>query len=245
MIDRDNRATRILLVEDDEEIAEPLLFGLRAEGFEVQHATDGRRGLELARGGWPDLVLLDVMLPGLDGFAVCRTLRAESAVPILMLTARGQELDRVMGLELGADDYVVKPFSFRELLARVRATLRRRRLDRGDAPTPADRLVVGELVLDRAARLAWRAGEPLELTQREFNLLALLMEQAGRAVPRQELLDRIWGEDWVGDTRTLDVHVRWLREKLEADPSAPRYLQTVRGYGYRFVDPDAPATPAP
>ncbi len=236
--------TRILLVEDDEEIAEPLVFGLRKEGCEVLHAADGTQGLALARGGQPDLVLLDVMLPGIDGFRLCRLLREESAVPVIMLTARGQELDRVMGLELGADDYVVKPFSFRELMARVRATLRRRELDRGTAPLVAERVVVGGIALDRAARLAWRDGHPVELTPREFDLLAALMERCGQAVPRAELFDRVWGDGWIGDPRTLDVHVRWLREKLEADPSAPRYLQTVRGYGYRFVDPGAP-TDAP
>jgi DNA-binding response OmpR family regulator len=230
---------RILLVEDDEKIAEPLIFGLEKEGCQVLHAVDGPRGLELARGGQPDVILLDVMLPGIDGFRLCRILRQESAVPIIMLTARGQELDRVMGLEIGADDYVVKPFSFRELLARVRAALRRRELDRGERPVAAERVTVGCIALDRAARLVWRGDHQVELTPREFNLLAVLMERRGQAVSRSELFDRVWGEGWIGDPRTLDVHVRWLREKLEDDPSAPRYLQTVRGYGYRFVDPGA------
>jgi DNA-binding response OmpR family regulator len=233
--------TRILLVEDDAEIAEPLIFGLQKEGCEVLHAADGSQGLALARSGQPDLVLLDVMLPGMDGFRLCRTLREESAVPIIMLTARGQELDRVMGLEIGADDYVVKPFSFRELMARVRATLRRQELDRGTSSVPAERSAIGSIGLDRAARLVWRAEQPVDLTPREFNLLVVLMERCGQAVPRAELFDRVWGENWVGDPRTLDVHIRWLREKLEDDPSAPRYIQTVRGYGYRFVDPGAPA----
>jgi DNA-binding response OmpR family regulator len=227
-------------VEDDEVIAEPLVFGLQREGYRVIHATDGLQGLALARRQRPDIVLLDVMLPGLDGFGVCRALRSESAVRIIMLTARGQELDRVMGLEIGADDYVVKPFSFRELIARLRAALRRRQLDRGEASVVEDRLVVGEIDLDRAARLVWRAGRPVSLTHREFDLLALLMQHPGRALPRQELLDRVWGEGWIGDPRTLDVHVRWLREKLEDDPSVPRHILTVRGYGYRLVDPDAP-----
>jgi DNA-binding response OmpR family regulator len=243
MIESAHQPITILLVEDDEQIAEPLIFGLKQEQFRVLHAVDGRDGLDLARTERPDLVLLDVMLPGLDGFSFCRALRADSAVPIIMLTARGQELDRVMGLELGADDYVVKPFSFRELVARVRAALRRRALDRGEGPA-ADRLTAGEISLDRAARLVWRSGRPIELTPREFDLLALLLERRGRAVPRQQLLDRVWGEGWIGDTRTLDVHIRWLREKLELDPSDPRYIQTVRGYGYRFVDPGAPP-PAP
>ncbi|HET8626510.1 MAG TPA: response regulator transcription factor [Thermomicrobiales bacterium] len=230
----------ILLVEDDEDIAEPLLFGLRREGYAVLHAADGERGLDLAHDARPDVVVLDVLLPGADGFSVCRALRRVSAVPIIMLTARGQELDRVMGLELGADDYIVKPFSFRELLARVRAALRRRQLDRGEAPAPGDRLGGGDLVLDRRARQVRRGGRPVDLTQREFALLEALMERAGQAVHRQELLDRAWGEGWVGDPRTLDVHVHWLREKIEADPAAPRAIQTVRGYGYRFVDAAAP-----
>ena len=235
-----SQPTRILLVEDDEEIAEPLIFGLQKEGCEVLHAADGLQGLALARRSQPDLVLLDVMLPGLDGFRLCRTLREESAVPIIMLTARGQELDRVMGLEIGADDYVVKPFSFRELMARVRAALRRREIDRGEQSVAAEQLAIGEVTLDRAARLVWRGREQVELTPREFNLLAALMERPGHAVSRAELFDRVWGETWIGDPRTLDVHIRWLREKLETDPSAPRYIQTVRGYGYRFVDPGAP-----
>jgi DNA-binding response OmpR family regulator len=241
MTTRSERPTSILVVEDDDEIAEPLVFGLTGEGFQVLHASDGAQALELARTAQPDLVLLDIMLPGLDGYGLCRALRAESAVPIIMLTARGQELDRVMGLELGADDYVVKPFSFRELVARVRAVQRRQALERGEAGSGGDRLTVGEIALDRAARLVWRSGQSVDLAQREFNLLAALMERTGQAVARQVLLDLAWGEGWVGDTRTLDVHIRWLREKLETDPSRPRYIQTVRGYGYRLVDPGAPA----
>ena len=227
----------ILLIEDDELIAEPLIFGLQDAGFRVLHSTDGRDGLTQALDHNPDLVLLDVMLPTMDGYAVCRSLRKSSAVPILMLTARGQEMDRVMGLELGADDYIVKPFSFRELLARVRAILRRRELDRG-IDEPHERLKVGDLVLDRTARLAWRGERSVELTQREFDLLYALMAEAGHAVARQTLLDTVWGEDWIGDVRTLDVHIRWLREKVEDDPSSPRFIETVRGYGYRFADPD-------
>ena len=160
-------------------------------------------------------------------------------MPILMLTAREQEMDRVVGLELGADDYITKPFSFRELVARVRAVLRRRVLERGGAPSPGDRLVVGDLALDRTARQAWRDGRPVELRAREFDLLAALMSHAGRALARHELLDQVWGESWVGDPHTLDVHIRWLREKLEDDPSAPRHIQTVRGHGYRIVPPEA------
>lgn len=234
MLTSDPQPLQLLLIEDDETIAEPLRFGLESEGFRVLHATSGPQGLEAARAQAPDIVLLDVMLPGLDGFGVVRTLRAESAVPILMLTARGQELDRVMGLELGADDYLVKPFSFRELLARVRAILRRREMDREAVAPAPDRLAVGELCLDRTARQVTRGRVPVELSAREFNLLAALMERPGHAQARQELLDRVWGEGWVGDPRTLDVHIRWLREKIEDDPSAPQYIETVRGFGYRF-----------
>jgi DNA-binding response OmpR family regulator len=226
----------ILLVEDDEVIAEPLIFGLQNEGFQVLHSINGEAGLDVARQARPDLVLLDVMLPGMDGYAVCRALRQESTVPILMITARGQEMERVMGLELGADDYIVKPFSFRELLARVRAALRRRQLDRG-TEAAHNRLVAGDLVLDQTARKASRGGRPVDLTQREFDLLRTLMEHSGEALQRQDLLDEVWGVEWIGDVRTLDVHIRWLREKVEDDPSTPRYIQTVRGYGYRFADP--------
>ncbi len=227
----------LLLVEDDETIAEPLIFGLQDAGFRVLHSTDGKEGIALARSASPDLILLDVMLPGMDGFSVCRVLRRESTIPILMLTARGQEMDRVMGLELGADDYIVKPFSFRELLARVRATLRRRDLDRGTGEQHS-RLTAGDLMLDQTARQVWRREQLLELTQREFDLLQALMSHTGKAISRQDLLDMVWGENWIGDVRTLDVHIRWLREKVEDDPSTPHYIETVRGYGYRFIDPN-------
>lgn len=232
----------LLLVEDDEQIAEPLLYGLQAEGFRVVHARDGVEGVEAARREQPDLVLLDVMLPRLDGFAVAKQLRSESAVPIIMLTARGQELDRVMGLEIGADDYVAKPFSFRELLARIRALLRRRQLDRGQAGAPADVVELGDLRVSRATRQVWRGDREVTLSHREMELLLALADQAGRAVARQDLFDRVWGPDWVGDARTLDVHIRWLREKLEDDASRPEFIQTVRGFGYRLSAPSAPAS---
>lgn len=224
---------RLLLVEDDENIAQPLLFGLKKEGFEVFHAKTGPAGLVMARQYRPDVILLDVMLPEMDGYTVCRILRQESAVPILMITARGQELERVMGLEVGADDYIVKPFSFRELVARIQAMLRRVEIDRQGLPH-TDYLAIGEIVLDRSARQVTRNGKPVELSRREFELLQILMEHAGQALSRQELLDAVWGEDWVGTPRTLDVHIRWLREKLEADPANPRYIETVHGFGYRF-----------
>ncbi len=233
------QAPTILLIEDDEDIAEPLLFGLRSEGMNVLHAPNGTQGLAMARERKPDAVLLDVMLPDMDGFAICRTLRGESAMPILMLTARGQEMDRVMGLELGADDYIVKPFSFRELLARVHAVLRRRELDREAGRHAPGGVTVGEIVLDRKARQVWRKGRPVELSPREFDLLVTLMDNVGQALSRQDLLDWVWGEEWIGNPRTLDVHIRWLREKIEDDPNAPIYIETVRGHGYRFSDPQS------
>ncbi|MCL4395649.1 MAG: response regulator transcription factor [Chloroflexi bacterium] len=233
-----SQSTRVLLIEDDEGIAEPLIFGLKSEGFQVSYAGTGAAGLAIARTEHPDVILPDVMLPDMDGFSVCRTVRGESATPVLMLTARGQEMDRVMGLELGADDYIVKPFSFRELLARVRAVVRRRELDRGEGLSPVEQLTVGNLLLDRTARQVRHRGRPLELSPREFDLLAFMMEHMGEALSRQELLDRVWGQEWIGNPRTLDVHVRWLREKIEEDSNAPRYIQTVRGHGYRFADPD-------
>jgi two-component system response regulator RegX3 len=239
------KPTKVLLVEDDERIAEPLIFGLHQEGFEALHALTGPQGLELTSREQPDLILLDVMLPEMDGCTLCRALRRHSAVPILMLTARGQELDRVMGLDIGADDYIVKPFSFRELVARMRAVLRCRELDRGQSSPLSDRLVVGDIVLDVAARQVWRAGRLIELRQREFDLLHIFMVHAGQAMTRHALLDQVWGPEWVGDPRTLDVHIRWLREKVEDDPSTPRYIQTVRGYGYRLVNPHAPAMATP
>jgi DNA-binding response OmpR family regulator len=226
-----NPAT-LVLIEDDESIAEPLIFGLTSEGLRVLHSPSGADGLALVRAENPDIVLLDVMLPDMDGFSVCRAIRSDYATPILMLTARGQEMDRVMGLELGADDYIVKPFSFRELLARIRAVLRRRELDRG--ATPSDRVSVGDLILDRTARQVWRDGKLVELSPREFDLLAALMEHLGQALSRQDLLDLVWGENWIGGPRTLDVHIRWLREKIEGEL---HYIETVRGHGYRFVDP--------
>ncbi len=238
-----NTPPTILLIEDDEAIAEPLIFGLQHEGMQVRHAVKGADGIELSRREKPDVILLDVMLPDMDGFAVCKTVRRESAAPILMLTARGQEMDRVMGLELGADDYIVKPFSFRELLARIRAVLRRRELDRGESVSPNDRQAVGDIVLDRTARQLWARGQLIELSPREFDLMVVLMENIGHALSRQDLLDRVWGEEWIGNPRTLDVHIRWLREKIEADAAVPVYIETVRGHGYRFVDPTARGAP--
>lgn len=237
------KPTTVLLVEDDENIARALVSGLENKGWQVLSATNGERGLALARSEPADVILLDVMLPDLDGFTLCRVLHQELSAPILMLTARDHEMDRVTGLELGADDYIVKPFGLDELLARIEAILRRRRLDFGNALTP--RLQVGEIVLDRRSRQAWRRGQAVELSPREFSLLAALMEHVGQAFSRQELLDRVWGESWTGSSRTLDVHIRWLREKVEDDATVPRYIETVRGHGYRIVDPNASHAPDP
>lgn len=226
----------ILLVEDDELIVDSVRYGLEHEGYRVLAACDGGAGLALARAEQPDVVLLDVMMPVLDGLQVCRTLRAESTVPIIMLTARGEETDKVIGLELGADDYVVKPFSMRELVARVRAQLRRTEMQ--PKPATISLFRIGTVALDRDQHLVTKAGQSVELRPKEFDLLAVLMAQPGHAFERNELLDAVWGPDWIGDTRTLDVHIRWIRQKLEKDPAEPRYILTVRGLGYRFAKPE-------
>jgi len=221
--------TRILIVEDDVVIQQALAINLRREGYDVVSAYDGAAGLHMAREQRPDLVILDLMLPKLDGLSVARALRQEGDTPIIMLTARGGEVDRIVGLESGADDYVTKPFSSGELLARVRAVLRR-------APRrAAEKLESGDLSLDLIRRRATLRGEELTLRHKEFNLLAELMRNQGVVLSRDLLMERVWGYDYSGDTsRTVDVHIRWLREKIEADPSDPRRIQTVRGIGYRF-----------
>ena len=223
---------RILIVEDELPLAEGLAYSLRREGFDVSIATDGDQGLEQARQLRPDLVLLDLMLPGRSGFDVGQALRQESDVPLIILTARTAESDKVMGFALGADDYVSKPFSTPELVARVRAVLRRSR-----APAPAEEaeaLRYGPLELNRASRKLWVRGQPVELTRREFDLLETLMQSPGRVFTREALLSRVWGESVYIDDRTVDVHVRWLRQKIEEDPSRPVLIQTVRSVGYRF-----------
>jgi DNA-binding response OmpR family regulator len=226
----------ILLVEDDATLSETLRYNLEREGYTVIMANDGVQGLDRARRDQPDLIILDIMLPRLDGFSVCRILRQESAVPILMLTARQDEVDRIAGLELGADDYVAKPFSLGELLARVRAIMRR--TDRQPL-TNREVLDAGALRVDTGSRRAWRDGGELNLSQKEFDLLTCLIRNRGMALSRDVLLERVWGFDFLGDSRTVDVHIRWLREKVEPDPSRPVYIQTVRGVGYRFEIPPA------
>ena len=229
---------RILLADDDAMIVDVLSYQLKKEGYEVIVARDGAAALALARSSEPDLILLDVMMPKLQGWEVCQEVRRTSAVPILMLTARGEELDRVLGLELGADDYVVKPFSFRELLARIHANLRRVTLDqRQPAGQPAERVVLGQVVIDRGRYQVTRQEQPVPLSPREFDLLLALLNAQGAVVKRNDLLDLVWGEAWIGNPRTLDVHIRWLREKLEADPANPALILTVRGVGYRLATP--------
>ena len=222
---------RVLVVEDEESFSDALSYMLRKEGFEPVVATTGPEALaEFDRGG-ADIVLLDLMLPGLPGTEVCRQLRSRSGVPIIMLTAKDSEVDKVVGLELGADDYVTKPYSPRELVARIRAVLRRR----GDVEAPADSaLEAGPVRMDVARHVVSVDGEPVALPLKEFDLLELLLRNAGRVLTRVQLIDRVWGSDYVGDTKTLDVHVKRLRAKIEPDPANPTYLLTVRGLGYKL-----------
>ncbi len=221
----------VLIVEDERAIVEILKFNLQREGYETLEALDGETGLELARSQDPDLILLDVMLPRMNGFDVCSTLRdGGSAVPIIMLTAREEENDKVFGLEAGADDYITKPFSMRELLARVKANIRRRHLDTG-APS-GNVLKAGALSVDVTALTVSKAGQPIEVTQKEFDLLVCLLSAPGKVYSREELMGKVWNYDYFGDMRTVDVTVRRLREKIEDDPGAPRYIRTKRGAGY-------------
>ena len=226
----------VLVVEDEENLLEALRYNLEREGYAVNTAIDGEQALLSARDSAPDLVILDVMLPRLDGFEICRILRRRSDVPILMLTARGEEIDRVVGLELGADDYVTKPFSVRELMARVRNLLRRshRAPSATDEASPADILRSGDLEIDSVSHIVRLNGDLLELKPREFDLLALLAKNKARAFTRDQILERLWGHDYYGDSRTVDVHIRWLREKIEPQPSKPVRIVTIRGVGYRF-----------
>jgi two-component system response regulator MtrA len=224
---------RILLVEDDPSIREVTAIGLRAAGFEVDTAADGAAGLERWRQGLPDLVLLDVMLPRLDGLEVCREIRRESTVPIVMLTARGDTIDVVVGLEAGADDYVKKPFEMPELVARIRAALRSRR-SAADAGAAAA-LELGPLAIDTAGRTVRRDGEEIALTRTEFDLLVELAQRPGQVLTRDQLLDRVWGYDYLGDSRLVDVAIGRVRAKVERDPANPELLLTVRGSGYKAV----------
>lgn len=225
--------TRILVVEDEATVRETLALNLRAEGYEVITAADGEVGLNEARTQTFDLFVLDVMLPKLDGLSLCRLLRKDSTVPILILTARSTEVDKIVGLESGADDYIVKPFGLGEFLARVRAALRRASTATA-VPSARDRLEVADLTLDLISRRAYKSGQELRLTHKEFDLLAELMRNTGAVLSRDLLLQKVWGYEFSGDSRTVDVHVRWLREKIETDPAKPTRLTTVRGVGYRL-----------
>lgn len=230
--------TRILIVEDEESYREPLVYQLTREGYEVSAAATGEEGLELFTHGGIDLVLLDLMLPGIDGTTLCRSIREQSRVPIIMLTAKSTEIDKVVGLEIGADDYVTKPYSFRELLARIRAVLRRNQNAQQQGSADDDvPLTCGDIVMRVGQHQVIVRGESVFFPLKEFELLEYLMQNKGRVLTRHQLIDRIWGADYVGDTKTLDVHVKRVRAKIEEEPSHPKYLSTVRGLGYKIDEP--------
>ncbi len=229
--------TTVLVVEDEDSFVDALTVGLKREGFRVQVARDGAEALELFDAVQPDLVLLDVMLPRVSGIDVCREIRSKSRVPIIMVTAKGSEIDTVVGLEVGADDYVTKPYRLRELVARIRAVLRRTPTDAHAPLLSGDALAVGDVELDPERHEVLIRGEQVQLPLKEFELLGLLLENAGRVLTRETLIDRVWGTDYVGDTKTLDVHVKRLRTKVETDPSNPSRIVTIRGLGYKFEIP--------
>ncbi len=230
----------VLVVEDEPSLQDTLTYNLRKEGYSVEAVGDGRSAVEAARRLKPDLILLDLMLPEMDGFEVARILRKEMTTAILMLTARDDEIDRIVGLEVGADDYLTKPFSMRELLARVKAQLRRTRMlrdemEKAGASAPAhETLKFGNLIINLTRREVTLNGEPLQLKPKEYELLLFLAEHHGQMLSREFILERVWGWDFIGDSRTVDVHVRWLRQKIEADAANPKRIVTVRGGGYRF-----------
>ena len=227
---------KILIVEDDQNLLATLKYNLLKESYDVITAIDGAQAIETARRERPELIVLDVMLPKLSGFEVCRILRKEMTVPILMLTAKTEEVDKIVGLEIGADDYMTKPFSMRELLARVRAMLRRAKMAE---PEPSDEktlLKINDLEIDPARHRASLKETVLNLTPKEFDLLVFLANNKGFVFNREQLLEKVWGYDYAGDTRTVDVHIRWLRQKIETDPAHPRNLLTVRGAGYKLGD---------
>lgn len=232
-------AEKILVVDDEISLQETLAYNLKKQGYEVFVVGDGPGALQTARTEHPDLILLDLMLPGMDGLEVCRILRQEMNTPVLMLTARDDEIDRVVGLEVGADDYLTKPFSMRELMARVKAMLRRVRLIKEDltpeeAPVVQNKIIVDELIIDLDRREVRLEGNILALKPKEYELLVYFARNRGRAMERETILEQVWGWDFIGESRTVDVHVRWLREKIEKDPTNPTRLVTVRGAGYRF-----------
>lgn len=235
----------VLVVEDEPTLRETLEYNLTRQGYQVRTAADGLSALQVARQERPDLIVLDIMLPGLDGFEVCRILRQEMSVPVLMLTAKTDEVDKVVGLEVGADDYITKPFSMRELLARIKAMLRRERLIREELAAEHERIeeheqiaprpwTFGDLTIDTARGEVLREGEPLHLKPKEYELLVFLARNRGIVLSRDLIMERVWGWDYVGSSRTVDVHIRWLRQKIEPDPASPVRIVTVRGMGYRF-----------
>ena len=226
--------THVLIVEDEESLADPLAFLLRKEGFEASIVNDGASALTAFDRVNPDIVLLDLMLPGMSGTEICKALRAKSSVPVIMVTARDSEIDKVVGLELGADDYVTKPYSARELIARIRAVLRRGTENSADDELLVGVLEAGPVRMDIDRHTVSVNGQPVTLPLKEFDLLEFLMRNAGRVLTRGQLIDRVWGANYVGDTKTLDVHVKRLRSKIEPDPSAPSHLLTVRGLGYKL-----------
>jgi len=226
--------TKILIVEDDQNLLATIKYNLLKEGYEVATAIDGAQALDVARKEKPALIILDVMLPKFSGFEVCRILRKEITVPILMLTAKTAEVDKIVGLEIGADDYMTKPFSMRELMARIRAMLRRADMGKQQLTDKTESLKVGELEIDINRHQAFCQGLPLALTPKEYDLLVFLVRNKGFVFSREQLLEKVWGYDYAGDTRTVDVHVRWLRQKIERDPSSPSTLLTVRGAGYKL-----------
>ncbi len=231
-------ATSVLLVEDEDSFVEALLIGLKKEGFVVHVARDGAEALTSFELVKPDLILLDVMLPKVSGIDVCREIRSKSNVPIIMVTAKGSEIDTVVGLEVGADDYVTKPYRLRELVARMRAVLRRRAMEQTVlADRSADSVEVGAVLLDHERHEVFISGMQVKLPLKEFELLAILLENAGRVLTRETLIDRVWGHDYVGDTKTLDVHIKRLRSKVEVDPANPERIVTIRGLGYKYESP--------
>jgi DNA-binding response OmpR family regulator len=235
-------AEKILVVEDEITLQETLAYNLKRQGYDVETAGDGANALEIARNLRPDLIVLDVMLPGIDGFEVCRILRQEMGTPVLMLTARDDEIDRVVGLEVGADDYMTKPFSMRELLARVKAMLRRVRIIRkefssnaaSNPPVNPQVITSDNLILDLSRREVRLNGQVVALKPKEYELLTFLAQHRGQVLSRETILERVWGWNFIGDSRTVDVHIRWLREKIEIEPGIPSRIITVRGAGYRF-----------
>lgn len=231
--------TEVLIVEDEAALAEPLAFLLEREGFKVRVAFDGQEALNKFDEGEPDIVLLDLMLPGMSGTEVCKNIRLKSMVPVIMVTARDAEIDKVVGLEIGADDYVTKPYSSRELIARIRAVLRRGRVEEPVEESEAEYEEVlrgGTVVLDVERHVVTVGGNEVSMPLKEFDLLEYLLRNRGRVLTRGQLIDRVWGSDYVGDTKTLDVHIKRLRSKIERNPSSPEFLVTVRGLGYKFED---------